>query len=167
MNSEKFEGIIHAIILALVVGIILLEAWFFRLSDPTWSVISGVVSSELQIDQARTLIFDRILATLLGVVFAVIFLILFGSGYFSIIGGVVFITLMCHYAARLKNYWKLAPATGAIILMTNLHQQSVTPAEAMALKRAFEVALGSLTAGAVTLIVGTLWEKIKTRYFES
>lgn len=160
-NIKKFNGLIYAVILASVVGLIMIESWIFHISDPTWAIVSGVVCSELEIEQARTLVYGRIAATLVGVALSFLMLVIIGHGYFTIIAGVILTTLICQYIIHLGTHWKFATATGAIILVAGLNQQSVMAAEAIAYKRAIEVIMGSVTAGFVSLILGQSWENFK------
>lgn len=161
INAEHFNGLIYATTLAIAVGLIMLEAWIFNLTDPTWAIVSGVICTELEINQTRQLVFGRIVATLVGVTLAFLMLESLGPGYIAVIAGVILTTLVCQYAINLGNHWKFATATGAIILVAGLHAHSVAAVETIAYKRAIEVTMGSITAGIVSLIVGHLSTPLK------
>lgn len=150
-------GLRYAITLIIVIGIIMLGARIINVTDPTWALISGVVCTELEIDQARSAVFLRIFATIVGVVLACLVLLTIGPGYLGILIGVLITTLICHYGIPLKNGWKLATATGLMVLVAGLHQHSVDFAEAIAIKRAIEVISGSLIASIISFISRNLW----------
>lgn len=143
-------GIYYSAALLVVIAIIMLGAKIFNVADPTWALISGVVCTELEIDQVKFVVIFRILATVIGVVIASLITLIVGPGYLGIMLGVLMITLVCHYIIPLTNNWKLATATGVMVLVAAFQQHSVHFAEAVALKRAAEVIFGSLVAGIVS-----------------
>lgn len=149
-------GLFYAITLVITVGLILFLSKLFHVTDPTWALISAVVCTELDMGLARQLVMKRILATIIGAGLAVAVLMILGLGYITILAGVIIITLSCHYLMRIDN-WKLATATGVMVLVIGLQQHSVGFAENIAIKRALEVIAGSITAGIVSLILGKLW----------
>jgi hypothetical protein len=102
-----------------------------------------------------------LIATLLGILLSLIVIAILGPGYAAILCGVILITLVCHYVVHVGSSWKLATATGAIVLVSTLHQQSIVPAEITAYQRGAEVFFGSLTGGLVSLGLGKIWQKIK------
>lgn len=146
-------GLFYAITLAVTVGLILFLSKIFHIIDPTWALISAVVCTELDLGQARQLVMARIWATIIGAGLAVAVLMVLGPGYITILMGVVITTLACHYLMRVDN-WKLATATGLMVLVISLQQHSVGFAENIAIKRALEVIAGSVAAGIVSLILG-------------
>lgn len=156
----SITGIRYALTLVIVVGAIIGGAKLFHIPDMTWALISGVVCTELELDQVRTVMIMRILATIVGVILAILILLVFGSGYLSIILGVAITTMFCYFIIPLKNSWKLASATGVLVLIAALQQHSVNLAEMVALNRALEVIAGSLVAGVISFTVSKLWSKL-------
>jgi len=148
-------GLFYAITLVISVGLILFLSKIFHIADPTWALISAVVCTELDMGLARQLVMMRILATIIGAGLAVAVLMISGPGNITLMAGVIIITLSCHYLMRIDN-WKLATATGVMVLVIGLQQHSVGVAESIAIKRALEVIAGSITAGIVSLILGKL-----------
>lgn len=154
-------GLRYAITLVIVIGIIMTGAKIFNVTDPTWALISGVVCTELEIDQARSIVFLRIFATIIGVILACLVLLTIGPGYLGIMVGVLITTLICHYGIPIKNGWKLATATGLMVLVAGLQQHSIHFAETIAIKRAIEVIAGSLVAGIISFFSRYAWLAIE------
>ncbi len=159
-NRWNTLGLFYAITLTLTVGLILFLSKILHIGDPTWALISAVVCAELDMRQARQLVLVRIWATIIGAGLATVTLMTVGLGYMPILAGVILITLFCHYLIRIDN-WKLAIATGLMILVIGLQQNSIPFAESIAIKRALEVIVGSITAGVVSLMLGYLWIAIQ------
>lgn len=158
-DAKKWNtaGLRYSITLMIVAGLIMIGGKIFNVPDVTWALISGIVCIELEVDQSQSIVSLRIFSTLIGVVIAILILLIIGPSYFGIILGILIITLLCHYGISLKNNWKLATATGVMVLAIGLQQNSLHFAEAMAFKRAAEVIVGSLTAGAVSWLFRKLF----------
>ncbi|WPY00427.1 YccC-like domain protein [Candidatus Trichorickettsia mobilis] len=151
-------GLRYSFTLAIIMGLIMLGAKIFAVTDITWALVSGVVCTELETNKALSLVLWRIIATMIGVAVAFLILLVIGAGYIGLVVGVVITTLICHYSiSSLKNNWKLVTATVVIVLVTGLQHNSASLVEAVALKRAIEVIAGSLAAGLVTGILEWLW----------
>lgn len=155
--SRTILGTRYTITLILVLAIILWGGQLFHSADITWALISAVVCTELEIDQAYTTIIRRIIATLIGVIIATGALIIFGINYFTLFISVTLTTLLCYFLFPTGNSWKLATATGVMVLAASLQQHSISFAEQIAVKRAIEVMAGSIIAGIVSLLGNKLW----------
>jgi uncharacterized membrane protein YccC len=161
--SRNFIGLRYALTLVVVIGVIILGLNLFHIADGTWALISGVVCTELEVDQVHNVILMRLLSTIVGVVLSTLILILIGPNYWSVIVGVLVTTLTCHYILPLKNSWKLATATGVMVLIAGLQQNSIHVAESLALKRALEVIGGSIVAGVISYAFYGIWTLIGLR----
>lgn len=159
MQKWNSLGLYYSAALLIVIGLIMLAAKIFHVADPTWALISGVVCTELEMDQVKDVVIYRILATIIGAVLASLVTLILGPGYLGIMLGVLIITLVCQYLIPLGNNWKLAIATGVIILVAAFQEHSYQFAENIALKRAGEVVFGSLLAGLVSLQIILLYKK--------
>lgn len=155
-QKQNITGLYHSVTLLIVIGVIMYGAKICHIPDPTWALISGVVCTELEIEQARSVILSRIFATIIGVTLACITLLIIGPGYLGIMVCILITALICHYGIPIKNAWKLATATSIIVLISGLKQHSVYFAETMALTRASEVIGGSIIAGIISILSGKL-----------
>ncbi len=153
-------GLCYSITLLLVISIIIIGAKIFNIADVTWALISAVICTEIE-SGVYSVVFLRIISTLIGAITAYLVLAIMGPGYFAIIVGVIITTLTCYYVFNLHNNWKVASATSVIVLVAGTQQNSVSTAELLAFKRAIEVIAGSLTAGVVSFILKKLWTILK------
>lgn len=160
-NRWNALGIFYAITLTVTLALILFLSKIAHIPDPTWALISAVVCTELDLGQVRQVVVKRIFATIVGAGIAVAVLMILGLGYVTILTGVVLITLWSHYFIRVSN-WKLATATGVIVLVVGLHEQTAGLAEHVAIQRALEVIAGSIIAGILSSISGKVFAVIQT-----
>jgi uncharacterized membrane protein YccC len=145
---------LRAVALLATIGTIILSAKILHIENITWALISGVLSIELEIDLAYSVVFTRIVGTIIGASLASMLLITIGPNYLSLIIDVISITLICNNDIRfLKNSWKLATITSLIVLIAGLQQNSIHLGEIVAFQRAIEVIFGSLTAGFIIYII--------------
>lgn len=159
MIQWNMLGVRYAITLALVVGLIMFGARLFNIADCSWAVISAVLCTELDRSRTHSTVLKRIIATLIGAIFALGCLLLVGPGYFPTLMSVIILTLLCHYLLPVGDSWKLTVATSAMILVISLQQHSIPIAEKIAIKRALEVLVGSITAGVVSLFMSRVFLK--------
>ncbi len=157
-------GIHYTATLLVVIGLILYGAKFFQVSDPTWALISGVICTELDMNRAKNTVIKRTLLTILGVIFALGILLIGSPNLGTLLFGIAVITLIFHYIIPLGDDWKLPTATAMIILVVATQQHSTASAEIIAIKRAFEVAAGSIIAGIVSIISCSLIQFIKKQH---
>lgn len=143
-------GLCYSITLLLTVAIIIMGAKMLNIPDVTWALISGVVCTEIEIGQVYSLMLLRILSTLVGAGMACLVLLILGTGYFSIMAGVMLTTLACYYIFNLQHNWKLATATSIMVLIASTEHNSINTAELIALKRTVEVISGSVIAVVVS-----------------
>lgn len=156
-------GISYTVTLLVVISLILYGAIFFRVSDPTWALISGVICTELDMNKAKSIVTKRTFLTILGVFLALGILLICGPSLGTLFFGVAIVTLIFHYLIPLGDNWKFTTATAMIVLVVATQQHSIASAEIMALKRAAEVAAGSIIAGIVSIISCSLMKFIKKR----
>jgi uncharacterized membrane protein YgaE (UPF0421/DUF939 family) len=154
-------GLCYSITLLLTVGIIIMGAKILNIPDVTWALISGVVCTEIEIGQVYSLMFLRIVSTLVGAATGCLVLLILGSGYFSIMAGVMVTTLTCYYVFNLQRNWKLATATSIMVLIAGTAHGSISTAELLAFKRTIEVISGSIIAVIVSFFLRKLWSTIK------
>src|SRR5437016_4094110 len=95
-KKNKTMGLYYSLSLIISFAIIIVLAWIFRIHDITWILVSAVVCTELDKEQAKSVIFKRIIATLLGVIIACMVLLILGPGYLGLICGIIIINLICH-----------------------------------------------------------------------
>ncbi len=160
-SSFDVTGLHYSIALAIVSSLIMLGSWLSGFHDPLWVLLSGVICTEIVHDQTKSVVVRRIMATLIGTGISCVLLMVFGSGFVTLIAGIVIITLVMHYLIPVHNSWKLAVATGAIVLLTGFEQNSIAIAENIALKRALEVTAGSLLAGLVSMVMNSILRAFK------
>ena len=94
--SRIILGIRYVITLTLVLALILWGGELLHVADVTWALISAVVCTELEIDQAYMTTVRRIIATFIGVMIALIALIIFGINYVTVFISVSITTLLCY-----------------------------------------------------------------------
>jgi uncharacterized membrane protein YgaE (UPF0421/DUF939 family) len=153
-----FKSFYHCLILVVVISLILIVAPYLHFSDPTWALISGVVCIETEFDSISVAVWQRILSTLIGAGIGCFLLYFLTFGTSGLIVGVFLISFICHFVVFLRNNWKLATATGVIVLIAASQQHSLVAAETIALKRGMEVIVGCLCAGVVGFLMGKLWD---------
>ena len=163
-HNWSWLGVYYAITLIVVIGIVLFGAKFFQVNDPTWALISAIICTELDLNRTPSVVMQRIFLTIIGVVLALIMLLIFGIGYIALFAGTIFITLTCHYIIPLSNNWKLATATGMIVLLAASQQHSVKVAEIIGFTRSVEVVVGSVIAGVVSIISGQFWRIVNRNF---
>lgn len=156
----QIEGVRYALTLFLVLAVALVCAKLFGVKDPMWLLISCVISIDVECEQLKKIIVNRILATLIGVIVGTGSLLIFGPGYLSIMVGVMFLMILCHAFTLLWVGWRVTVITAIIVLVSGLQEASVLFAEQMAIKRAAEVISGCFIAGVISLLMGVVWKNI-------
>lgn len=151
------QGVCFSLTLLAVVSGALLGARWMEVADPTWVLVSAVVCTEFEYDAARSIAFSRIFSTVIGAAFASLVLWLLGPGTPALLIGTVSIGLVCRSVPRLERNLKLATATGLIVLIAGSQQHSLAFGETVAFQRALDVMAGSLTAGAISLLMSKCW----------
>lgn len=158
MNYIKLSVSVHyAVTLVLVISLVLFIAKLLHIADPTWALISAVICTELDVNKTTGIVIRRVLLTILGVGLALVTLLIGGPSFATLLVGVAIITLICHCIGSLSDHWKFTTATAMVVLVVATQQHSVGSAELVALKRAAEVAAGSVISGLASIISSKLW----------
>ena len=84
--------------------------------DPLWGVISAVVVTEVKIETAWKAFVSRMLNTLIGCVVAMIFLKVFGSSEWSVLGAMAVAVIVSADLVKVPISWRIAPITSAIVM---------------------------------------------------
>ena len=132
-------------------------------TDPLWAMISVVVVTDSEVTAALKAFRSRISNTLIGCLVGMVFLFLFGSSVFSILGAMVASVLISSDLVKVPVSWRIAPITACIIMIPGVLKHSEKAAEYSALQRSGEVLLGSAIAVCVTFATSWLFHLAKRR----
>lgn len=154
-----WPGTRYTLTLTTTMVVALLMAKLCRVPDPLWLLISCVVCAEVDSQQMKKLVSNRILANIVGAAVGTLCLFALGIGYVVMLLSIVFLTALCHWIPALRDSWRTTVTTGLIVLMASLQQASVPFAEHLAIRRAIEVIAGCLIAAVVSALWAKLWRK--------
>ena len=125
--------------------------------DPLWGVISAVVVTEVKIESAWKAFVSRMLNTLIGCVVALIFLKVFGSSEWSVLGAMAVAVIVSADLVKVPISWRIAPITSAIVMFPAYASHSAHLGLEAAMQRTMEVVVGSAVAVAVSYATGGLF----------
>ena len=125
-----------------------------------WALISVIIVSEPDFVNLRNNTISRVINTLAGCAIGMIFLVVVGVSFTSMIIGITAAILIATSFPKYPGSWKLAPVTVVIVMApsiiapTALHTALIT-----ALTRAEEVLIGCVVA----FLLGLLFDRIQKR----
>ncbi|TDW97353.1 FUSC family protein [Dinghuibacter silviterrae] len=122
-----------------------------------WALITVIIVSEPDFENLRNNTISRVINTLAGCAVGLIFLLLTGVTFLSMILGVTASILISTSYPRYPSSWKLAPVTVVIVMVPSvMSQASLSNAIVVALTRAGEVLVGCVVAFLLGLIFARL-----------
>jgi len=132
---------------------------YFHDAKKIWAIISVITVSDPNFNAARENAKARLLNTLMGCILGLLFIYLFGIGFWQLM---IAVTVSVIFSTSFKKYpssWKLAPVTVVILMIPPLSgSETIKDAMSIALNRTGEVLYGSLVA----FLLGLLYLKIET-----
>lgn len=131
--------------------------------DPLWAVISLIIVTEQNMKIALLGFKSRIINTIVGCFTGLLFLLFIHHNNLIMLPAALMAAVcISTYLIRSQYGWRIAAITTAIIIIPSLAEDSRTVGMIVALQRAIEVFLGSITAVIVTWLF-TIVPKIVIR----
>ena len=123
-----------------------------------WCAISGVVVLQVFINESLQAAWLRILGSFVGAATSYVFS-LFATYSIPLLGMCVFTTVMLTSALKIKETFRLASLTAAIIIIIGISNPAVPPLE-NAVSRFIESAIGAIIAIMITAVFFPLRKKL-------
>ncbi len=128
-----------------------LIAWgalaLFHIDRREWALISVIIVSEPDFDNLRNNTISRVINTLAGCAVGLVFLLVTGVTFTSMIIAITASILVSTSYPRYPSSWKLAPVTVVIVMAPSiLSHASLSSAMSVALTRTIEVLIGCVVA---------------------
>ncbi|HXM95684.1 MAG TPA: FUSC family protein [Candidatus Dormibacteraeota bacterium] len=120
--------------------------------NPLWAIISVVVVSEPELEDAVLAFKSRVANTLVGCAVGLSFLFVLGPAVWSILLAMVVAVVICTSFIRVPLSWKIAPITVALVMTPSVLDHSRSAGLSIALHRTAEVLFGSAVAVGVSLV---------------
>jgi uncharacterized membrane protein YccC len=139
--------------------IVWLSLDYFHDAKKIWAIISVITVSDPNFNAVRENAKSRLLNTLMGCIVGLLFIYLFGIGFWQLMVAVTISVLISTSFKKYPSTWKLAPVTVVILMIPPLQgSETIKDAMSIALNRTGEVLYGSLVA----FLLGLLYLKIET-----
>ena len=118
-----------------------------RVDKREWALISVIIVSEPDFENLRSATASRVINTLNGCVVGLLFLLVAGVNFYSLLGAVAVSSLIGTSFPKYPSSWKVAPVTVVIVMITSiLGHFGLNDALRTALTRTGEVLIGCGTA---------------------
>jgi uncharacterized membrane protein YccC len=126
-------------------------------TSPIWAISAMVASIDPQVKLAVANFRGRILNALLGCAVGLLLLLVGGSSQWKLPLAMSATVLLSSYVIRVKEMWRQAPITAALIIAGGLTEHSKLSGVEIGLRRVGEVMLGCVTGLLVTWLISKIW----------
>jgi uncharacterized membrane protein YccC len=126
-------------------------------TNPIWAISAMVASIDPQVKLALANFRGRILNALLGCATGLLFLLVGGSSAWKLPLAMSATVLLSSYVIRVKEMWRQAPITAALIIAGGLTEHSKLSGVEIGLRRVGEVMLGCVIGLLVTWLISKIW----------
>ena len=126
-------------------------------TSPIWAISAMVASIDPQVKLAVVNFRGRILNALLGCATGFLFLLVGGSTAWKLPLAMSATVLLSSYVIRVKEMWRQAPITAALVIAAGLTQHSKLSGVEIGLRRVSEVMLGCVMGLLVTWLISKIW----------
>ena len=129
-----------------------------------WALISVIVVTDPDIDSLKSATISRIINTIAGCGFALLFMSVFGANFFALLTAITVSVVVSTSFKKYPTSWKLAPVTVAIVMVPSIVEGVPwSLSMVVALQRTAEILYGTLIAYGL----GRLISFIKQKYFSA
>ncbi len=160
--ANDLAGIHYAIRILIGTSILCFMLQWLGDTNPLWAIISLIIVTEPKIEAAWLTFKARIINTIVGALMGLVFLLLIGQQTWLLPVALTITVLISTYFIRLPLGWRVAPITTAIIMASEMVDQSRFSGMEIALHRTFEVLLGSGLALGVSWMMSLVWAHKET-----
>ena len=126
-------------------------------TNPIWAISAMIPALDPHMKQAVTNFRGRISNALLGCVTGLLFLLVGGTGEWTLPLALSATVLLTSYVIRIPAMWRQAPITAAIIIAAGLTHHSKLSGVEIGLRRVGEVMLGCVMGLLVTWLMSKIW----------
>ena len=125
--------------------------------NPIWAISAMIPALDPHMKQAVTNFRGRIFNALLGCVTGLLFLLVGGTGEWTLPLALSATVLLTSYVIRIPAMWRQAPITAAIIIAAGLTHHSKLSGVEIGLRRVGEVMLGCVMGLLVSWLMSKIW----------
>jgi uncharacterized membrane protein YccC len=126
-------------------------------TSPIWAISAMVASIDPQVKLAVANFRGRILNALLGCATGFLFLLVGGSTAWKLPLAMSATVLLSSYVIRVKEMWRQAPITAALVIAAGLTHHSKLSGVEIGFRRVSEVMLGCVMGLLVTWLISKIW----------
>jgi uncharacterized membrane protein YccC len=126
-------------------------------TNPIWAISAMIPALDPKMKQAVTNFRGRIFNALLGCATGLLFLLVGGTGEWTLPLALSATVLLTSYVIRIPAMWRQAPITAAIIIAAGLTHHSKLSGVEIGLRRVGEVMLGCVMGLLVTWLMSKIW----------
>jgi len=126
-------------------------------SKPIWAIASMIGTSDPETDQARQLFRNRLINVFVGCVCGLAFLILAGGRPMVLPLALATTVLISTRVVRVKQMWRQAPITAAIVIAAAIAGQSTRHGVEQGFIKVAEVLYGCLVGLVVSRLMSRVW----------
>jgi uncharacterized membrane protein YccC len=126
-------------------------------TDPIWAISAMIASVDPQVKLAVANFRGRIFNALLGCATGLFFLLVGGSSEWKLPIALSATILLSTYVIRVKEMWRQAPITAAIVIAAGLTHHSKLSGAEVGVRRVGEVMLGCVMGLLVTWLMSKIW----------
>ena len=126
-------------------------------TNPIWAISAMIPALDPKMKQAVTNFRGRIFNALLGCATGLLFLLVGGTGEWTLPLALSATVLLTSYVIRIPAMWRQAPITAAIIIAAGLTHHSKLSGVEIGLRRVGEVMLGCVMGLLVSWLMSKIW----------
>lgn len=154
---QHIAGVHYAVRILIGTSLLWLALHNEQTADSLWAIISLVVVTETQTRPAWAAFRARMINTMIGSAIGLTFLLIPAPQVWMLTPAISVSALVATYINKVKQGWRIAPVTTALIMSAAMTQHSTFGAFTLALHRTLEVFIGSVTAVIVTFLMSHIW----------
>jgi hypothetical protein len=157
LSQADLVGLRFAINVALATTIVWNTLRAIGDSNPIWAIASMVAASDPQPDEARRMLWSRLINVAVGCASGLIFLVAGGPRHWMLPLALAATVLVSSYVVRVKTMWRQAPITAATVIASALMNDSSAVGIVKGLHKVAEVVFGCMVGVIVSLVMSRVW----------